>query len=245
VSIVNELFPSDALAVFGCVLAPRNLEQVPSVVRFATEIGWWVSLVPAHATAKKTPLSFRTYDQTLVFPKDRWPRVDAVLDEIRRMQAEGFHVYDSEPYFEDMKRMIRGERMRWRDRNGGVCDSPNLYFAILPNGNMAVCCDWRMRTRVSVIDPDFPDRFRADATREEAHQIAAACSGCLFGSFPEITVSARWLGPMLRRTLSFSRADARRALRRISEREILELAAEIRARAPQLYSEAAARDGAP
>ncbi len=245
VSVVNELFPGDALAVFGCVLAPRNLEQVPDVVRFATEIGWWVSLVPAHATAKRAPLSFRTYDQTLVFPKDRWPRVDAVLDEIRRMQAGGFHVYDSEPYFEDMKRMIRGESMRWRDRNGGVCDSPDLYFAILPNGNMAVCCDWRMRTRVSVIDANFPDRFRADATREEAHKIAAACPGCLFGSFPEITISARWLGPMLGRALSFSRADARRALRRISEREILELAAGIRARAPHLYPEAAAREGAP
>jgi hypothetical protein len=50
---------------------------------------------------------------------------------------------------------------------------------------------------------------------------------------------------MLRRTLSFSRADARRALRRISEREILELAAEIRTRTPQLYSEAAARGDAP
>jgi hypothetical protein len=110
---------------------------------------------------------------------------------------------------------------------------------------MAVCCDWRMRTRVSVIDADFPERFRADATREEAHKIAAACPGCLFGSFPEITISARWLGPMLRRALSFSRADTRRALRRISERELLELAAGIRARAPHLYSELAAREGAP
>jgi len=244
VSIVNELFPRDALAVFGCVLAPRNLEQVPDVVRFATEIGWWVSLVPAHATAKREPLSFRTYDQTLVFAKDRWPKVDATLDEIRRMQADGFNVYDSEPYLEDIRRMIRGESMRWRDRNGGACDSPDLYFAILPNGDMAVCCDWRMKTRVSVIDAGFPDRFRADATWEEAHRIAAACSGCLFGSFPEITISARWLGPMLRRALSFSRTDARRALRRISEREILELATAIRARSPHLYPGSPARAGA-
>jgi MoaA/NifB/PqqE/SkfB family radical SAM enzyme len=235
VAVVNEIFPDDALAAFGCVLAPRNLEQVPDVLRFATEIGWWLSLVPAHATTQRRPLSFRTYDPALVFSKARWERVDAILDEIRAMKSNGFHVYDSGPYLDDMKRMVRGEPLRWRDRNQGVCDSPNLYFAVLPNGDMAVCCDWRMKSRISVIAHDFPERFRAAPTHEEARTIAAACTGCLFGSFPEITISARWLRPMLERTLSFSRRDQRRTLRRTSEAELCELAAAIRARSPQLY----------
>ncbi|MFN0121275.1 MAG: radical SAM protein [Blastocatellia bacterium] len=235
VALVNELFPADAFAAFGCVLAPGNIEHVPDVIRFATEIGWWVSLVPAHTTTSRQPLSFRTYDPALKFPESDYPRVDAVLDEVHRMKRAGYNIYDSDPYQADIRRFIKGERVQWRDRNDGVCDSPNLYFAILPNGNMAVCCDWRMDTPVSVAAPDFPARFFDQATREEAHGIAAGCSGCLFGSFPEITISSRFLAPMIERTFLFSRRDPRRRLKKMSAEEMFALAEQIRGQSPHLY----------
>jgi pyruvate-formate lyase-activating enzyme len=233
---VAELFPDEAFAVFGCVLAPRNFRHVPDVIRFATEIGWWVSLVPAHATAHRQPLSFRAYDPALAFPRELWDEVDAVLDEVHRLREGGFHLYDSDPYLDDMRRMIRGQPVTWRDRNGGVCDSPNLYFAILPSGEMAVCCDWRLRSSIHVASPDFPERFRDLGTRDEVHGIATGCSGCLFGSFPEITISTRYLGPMLRRMSFFGTGGARRRLRRLSAAELEQVAGRIRAASPHLYT---------
>ncbi len=232
---VNELFPPDTFAALGCVLAPRNFEHVPDVIRFATRIGWWVSLVPAHSTPQTRPLSFRTYDPRLAFPPESWPRVEAVLDRVHTLREEGHNLYDSDPYLADIRRMIRGEPVRWRDRNGGVCDSPNLYFAVLPNAEMAVCCDWRLGSRVLVSDPDFPRRYRELALRDEVTSIAASCTGCMFGSFPEISISSRWLAPMLRRAALFGRADRRRRLAKLSAEEMFEIARSIREESPALY----------
>jgi pyruvate-formate lyase-activating enzyme len=228
ISYVNELFSRDAFAAFGCVLAPRNLSHIPDVVRFATQIGWWVSLVPAHTAPHDNPMSFRTFDPSLRFPPELWPKVDAVLDEIRSLREAGFNVYDSDPYFEDIKRFVRGEPVRWRDRNDGVCDSPNLYFAILPNAHMAVCCDWRLETPVSVAAPDFPEIFRRRTLRQEAGEIAKACPGCLFGSFPEITISSRYFRPMVNRAFFFGTSQSKRELKNVSEARLLEIAEGIR-----------------
>jgi MoaA/NifB/PqqE/SkfB family radical SAM enzyme len=234
---VNRIFPEDAFAALGCVLAPRNLEHVPDVIRFATEIGWHVSLVPAHTTPMSRPMNFRSFDDTCRFDPALYPRVRHILDEVARMRRQGYLLYDSDEYLDDMYRLVTGAPVRWRDRNGGVCDSPNLYFAIQPNGDMAVCCDLRMRSRVSVAAPDFPERFFGDPLRREVHGIAAACAGCLYGSFPEMTISARFLGPMLRRFLFFARGKTRR-LARLSKEQMLQLAADIRSRNPSLYGDA-------
>ncbi|MFY9224433.1 MAG: radical SAM protein [Blastocatellia bacterium] len=235
VSYVNELFPEDAFAAFGCVLAPRNFEQVPDVIRFATEIGWWVSLVPAHTTSSDQPLNFRTYDPALKFTPELYPKLDKVLNQVHEMRESGYNVYDSDPYLADTRRLVRGERVKWRDRNNGVCDSPNLYFAILPNGNMAVCCDWRMKSQISVAASDFPIRFFDLQTQEEAQNIAASCPGCLFGSFPEITISSRFLKPMLKRALFFNQKNPKRKLKKVSLEDLLALAEKLRKASPELY----------
>lgn len=232
---VNRLFPEDSFAALGCVLAPRNLEHIPDLIRFATAIGWYVSLVPAHTTPLHQPRNFRSFDTTCRFDPARYGRVREIIDEVRHMRDHGFLLYDSDEYLEDMFRLIRGERVHWRDRNQGVCDSPNLYFAILPNGHMAVCCDLRMASQVSVAADDFPQRFGADKLRREVHGIAAACSGCLYGSFPEMTISSRFLQPMLKRFLFFN-SRRHRQLARLSKEEMLQVAGDIRARHPSLYS---------
>lgn len=224
ISLVNELFPPGAFAALGCVLSPRTLAGIPDVIRFATEIGWHVSLVPAHVTPPHQPHSFRTYDPALRFPEARWPEVRAVLDEVSALRAGGANVYDSDAYLDDIYRMITGEPLAWRDRNGGVCDSPNLYFAVLPDGAMAVCCDLRLGTRVPVQDPGFPGWYRDEVYHPEIREVAAACGGCLYGSFPEITISARYWLPMLARSLFFLR-PRRTVLKRASPAELVDLAA--------------------
>lgn len=204
ISIANEILPPEGFAALGCVLAPRNLASIPDVARFASEVGWYLSLVPAHVTPPTDPHSFRTYDPRLAFPEETWPAVRRVLDEVKELKGQGALVYDSDAYLDDIHRFVTGERLTWRDRAGGVCDSPNLYFAILPDGAMAVCCDLRMARRVLVQDPSFPAAYRAEAYHPEIREVAAACSGCLYGSFPEISISSRFLGPLVRRALFFS-----------------------------------------
>jgi MoaA/NifB/PqqE/SkfB family radical SAM enzyme len=228
VSIVNDTFPDDAFAAFGCVLAPRNLAHVPQVLRFATEIGWWMSLVPAHVTPPSAPMGFRTYDKNLLFSPDQYPAVEAMLDSLHAAKAGGANLYDSKPYIDDILRMIRREPLQWRNRNAQVCDSPNLYFAIAPNGHMAVCCDLRMREAIPTDRPDFPARYRSLAVYQQAKEIAQACGGCMYGSFPEITISSRYFVPMAKRAWLFGFQSPKRRLKKFSESELFELADRIR-----------------
>ncbi len=182
-----------SFASLGCVLQRDNLDDVESVIRFGTAIGWLTSLVPIHTTAHVKPMGFRTFDTTLAFRPDEVPRVEAVIEKVRSMRKAGFLLYDSDQYLDDIKRFVRGEETTWRSRHGGVCDSPNLYFALLPNGEFAPCCDHRLGSSYPAYAEDFPETFRSRRFRGEARAVVAACDGCMYGSYPEMTISMRFL----------------------------------------------------
>ena len=224
---VNAVFPEQSFCALGCVLAPRNLRQITSVIKFATEIGWWVSLVPAHQTPVEEPRSFSTYDAQLLFSPDQYQEIAEVLEQVKELRNSGFNVYDSDEYIDDIYRFITGEPLYWRRRNGGVCDSPNLYFAIQPNGDMAVCCDYRLPERYPVYDEKFPEWYASTILRSQARKITSRCSGCMYGSFPEISVSARYFVPMFRRAKLFLTNSVQRRLNPITAEEMTELAQRI------------------
>jgi molybdenum cofactor biosynthesis enzyme MoaA len=230
VAHINATFPNNAFCAFGCVLAPSNIDQIVPVIEFATRIGWWVSLVPAHQTPTTAPRSFATYDPALVFRSQDYPRVRALLDQVREMKRQGYNLYDSDEYLSDIYRYVTREPIRWRRRNGGACDSPNLYFALQPNGDMAVCCDFRLGTSFPAYDERFPDWYRNKVMFPEAQAIAKACSGCMYGSFPEITISARYLRPLLQRASLFMRGGLHRQLAPMRYEEMIDLAATLASR---------------
>lgn len=221
---VNAIFPRKSFASFGCVLAPRNLAHIPAIIKFATEIGWWVSLVPAHTTPKFEPRSFSTFDPSLRFKPEEYPAVWEALQTAKKMRDEGYNLYDSDEYLDDIYRFITGQPIQWRRRNDGRCDSPNLYFAIQPNGDMAVCCDYRLPQSIPTYTPDFPERYRDIQTRAATKAITGRCSGCMYGSFPEITISSRFLAPMLHRAKIFLGDGLERDLKPYTTAQMTDLA---------------------
>ena len=234
---VNAVFPESSFSAFGCVLAPRNLEHIRGVLKFATEVGWWVSLVPAHVTARDSPRNFSTYDPALRFHPSQYPRVREVLDELKTMRNAGYHLYDSDEYLDDIYRFISGQPIQWRRRNGGRCDSPNLYFAIQPNGDMAVCCDYRMPQSYRVQAPDFPELYQSLQLRAEAEAITSKCTGCMYGSYPEISITARYMAAMYDRAKLFLLNSSKRRLKRLTAEQMMDIARNIAAE--ESYSKAA------
>jgi MoaA/NifB/PqqE/SkfB family radical SAM enzyme len=231
ISVVNEIFPENGSAFFGTVLMPRNLEHIPDVMEFATEIGWGVSLVPAHVSTPNHPRGFRTFDDTAScrFHAATYPRVREVLDELKTLRDGGLALYDSDEYLDDIYRFIVGEPVRWRRRNDEVCDSPQLYFAVEPNGNLNPCCDFKLATPHPVYAKGFPARYRSGRIHSEVYEFTRKCDGCMYGSYPEITITARFAKSLLARFLFFS-FQTRGRLAKLSEEEMLELARGIRAR---------------
>lgn len=223
ISLVSNIFPRSAFAAFGCVLSPTNLKDITNVIKFATKIGWWVSLVPAHSTPKHEARAFSTFDRSLDFRPEQYEEVLKVLNEVKTMKKKGYNVYDSDVYLDDIFRFIAKKPTVWRDRNDGVCDSPNSYFAVTPNGEMAVCCDWRTQSKYPVQDLAFPKRYKEKEMFPEIHQIAKNCSGCMYGSYPEITTSIRFFGAALERFKIFV-AESRTEIIPHTPDELIEIA---------------------
>lgn len=224
---VNELFPENGTAFFGTVLMPRNINHIQDVIEFATAIGWGVSLVPVHISTPDRPRGFRTFDDRNVcrFPSHTHPRVREVLQEVKGLRKKGFNVYDSDEYIDDIYRFIVGEPLRWRRRNGNVCDSPNLYFAIEPNGNISPCCDYKLPNFHPLYHKDFPKLYRSGIIHQELYSFTRNCAGCLYGSYPEITITARYFVPLVKRILFFNKHTPR--LKKLNAEDMINIARHI------------------
>ncbi len=197
ISSVTHILPKkNSFASLGCVLSRKNLYDVENVIRFAKAIGWHVSLVPAHVTEPHNPRGFRSYDASLTFPPSMHAELRKVVHRLKQMKHEGFPLYDSDIYLDDILNFVENNPLKWRSRNKGVCDSPTLYFTILPNGDLAVCCDHRVNQRISTQSPDFPKLYRSGFVHQLARPITTTCEGCLYGSYPEITTTARFHSAM-------------------------------------------------
>jgi len=203
-ALFSKYLPKEgSFASLGCVLQPHNMGDIEDVIRFGSAISWFTSLVPVHVTDYAHPMGFRTFDQTLGFRANELPVVDAVLERVREMREEGFLLFDSNQYLDDIKRFVRNEPTTWRSRNKNVCDSPNLYFALLPNGEFAPCCDHRLGNSYPAYASEFPRTYRSKAWREEVAEVTRPCSGCMYGSYPEMTISMRFMAAKLQRIGTF------------------------------------------
>jgi molybdenum cofactor biosynthesis enzyme MoaA len=192
-----------SFASLGCVIQRDNLGDVEDVIRFGSEISWFSSVVPIHVTTFDQPMNFRTFDQTKRWKPAELPYVNQLIERIRAMRQEGYLLYDSDQYLDDIKRFAAEQATTWRQKNDNVCDSPNLYFAVLPNGNFAPCCDWRLGSDIATYDAKFPEIYRSKVFRDEVLKITKPCSGCMYGSFPEMTIAMRYLKAKMERIKTF------------------------------------------
>lgn len=193
-----------SFASLGCVLQPDNMGDIEDVIRFGTEVSWFTSLVPAHVSDYAHPMGFRTFDQRLKFRTNEFERVDQVIERVRSMKGEGYLLYDSDQYLDDIKRFVRDESsITWRSHNENVCDSPNLYFALLPNGEFSPCCDHRLENSYPAYNSNFPSIYRDSAWRKEVSAVTSNCGGCMYGSYPEMTIAMRYMAAKLERIKTF------------------------------------------
>lgn len=203
-SYFTQYLPTDnSFASLGCVIQRDNLHDVEDVIKFGTKINWHTSLVPIHVSDTFHPLGFRTYNKSLRFKESEFAEVHLLIERVRQMRNEGYLLYDSDQYLDDIKQFIQGKPTHWRDKNKGVCDSPNLYFAVLPNGDFAPCCDWRMPSSISTYSKNFPSIYKDRMFRRDVFAITSACSGCMYGSYPEMTISMRFMKAKLQRIKTF------------------------------------------
>jgi MoaA/NifB/PqqE/SkfB family radical SAM enzyme len=227
ISVVNEIFPENGTGYLNSVLMPRSTHDLVDVLNFADAIGWGMSIVPVHIASALSPRSYRTIDDSnaVTYTKEDFVDVRKCIDKLKDMKRKGSHLYDSYEYLDDIYRFVANEKILWRNANDGVCDSPNLYFAIAPNGDMKVCCDYEYDTSYKTYDPNFPNIFFGGEIHKKSYEITYNCSGCMYGSYPEITISNRYFKTLIERFMHFNIKPPK--LIKYTENEMKQIAAEI------------------
>ena len=204
ISLYTKYLPKkDSFASLGCVLQPYNIGDIEDVIKFGTEISWFTSLVPVHVTEQKNPRGFQSFNQDLRFNINEYKSVDKLIERVRKMKGEGYLLYDSDQYLDDIKRYIKGEKTTWRKKNKNICDSPNLYFALLPNAEVAPCCDFRIDKSYPAFSENFPEHYYSKAFRTEVKKVTENCDGCMYGSYPEISIAMRFMSAKIQRLGNF------------------------------------------
>jgi hypothetical protein len=153
------------------------------------------------------------------------PKVLELLTRLKQKKKEGYLLYDSDDYLDSIGEFVTTGKPNWR--RDGVCDSPGLYFAVMPDGRFAPCCDHVLPEDVFVYDPTFPSVYRSRSFREKVKAIVVQCPGCNFGSYPEMTLTVRRLATLKERVRLQVRTK-RHKLKPVEEDELLVLMKGIR-----------------
>src|SRR5262249_16740663 len=84
---------------------------------------------------------------------------------------------------------------------------------------------------------DFPRVYRDAQFRRAVHDVVSACEGCMYGSYPEMTISMRFLAAKLQRTKTFFTAPPVKDNWPLRYEDLLQIARSVRSEArarPQL-----------
>ena len=205
ISNVSNIFPENSTAFFNSVIMPKNLNQIIKVIKFATKIGWGVSLVPVHVSTPDHTMGYRTldYDNNVTFDKSNESEIKELIIKLKEIK-KNYNLYDSNEYLDDVEKFLLNKPVDWRKKNNDMCDSPNLYFAISPSGTLKTCCDYEATKNIFVYGDDFPDLYHSGKIQEIVYPITKSCNGCMYGSYPEITITARYVKAFFERIKYFN-----------------------------------------
>jgi MoaA/NifB/PqqE/SkfB family radical SAM enzyme len=196
---INDIFvSSDRICAIETVLSKFNYMEVPALVELSTFLEWYINIGPIHITDPGNPMNFRGTDSDFKF---NMPEDKEILNNLRQkliqMKKEGHHIFSDDNFINSAFYFLENNKPNWR--KNGICDSPNLYFVVLPNGDFAICCDHRLQDRINVSDESFPSIFYSKEFRQKILNTTASCFGCNYGSFAEVTLSVRNFSTFLER----------------------------------------------
>lgn len=233
--ISNIFRKESAILSFGTVLSQFNYFEMPAILEFAKSIGWFVSLVPVHIANQESPMGFRSYDDFFKFRKNQHPYLDDLGKELIELKKAGAPLFDSEKFIESSMSFLKGNAPTWRKDN--VCDSPNLYFAIRPNGDFSTCCDYSLRQPPSLKDPNFAELYKKGEIqkREDINKIVKNCGGCHYGSYPEVTISVRDPKAFIERSLVVTKFGANKLKNAKTQTNFVQEIENIKAKFPKVY----------
>jgi len=176
----SNLLPKEGTVLgINSVVSRYNIDELASLITFASRIGFYSSLIPVHVSADNGNFVIRKNSADFKFEAEAYRKIDEVFDRIITMKKRGFNIYNSLRFLSEIPDYLKYGKIHWE------CKSPDLYFAVSPSGNFQPCID--IDTPVSMLDGDFVKRFYSAELRGYVKEKTMNCRGCFYACWPEIT----------------------------------------------------------
>ncbi len=168
-----------SLPVLNTVVTPRNLMELPDIIDFAEEIGFFVSLIPIHlADSEGDEHRFYSGDEGLRFGRKDARRVRRVYQDILDRKRRGARIVNSTAFLRQSPEYLLHGTASW------PCRAGEQFLSVSPDGRISPCHafegQWGFDHR------EFEAAFATSAYRDEVRQRAASCEGCFRPCWAEI-----------------------------------------------------------
>ncbi len=165
--------PRGGAQVLNVVVSRENLAELPDLVRFAEELGYFVSLLPVELAndVRDTANQFVAYQPRMAVTREDWDLLDRVYDQLIIMKARGAPILSTTPFLLESLAYLKS------GKPNNACDAGTLYFSISPSGSLSLC--HRGPSFKSMRDPDIVSYVKSRGFKRKARQEVMRCSGCI------------------------------------------------------------------
>lgn len=176
-SLAEMLPRRGTLPILNTVVSPHNLMEVLDIVDFASELGFWVSLIPVHL-ASDDEHRFYSDDDALRFTASDETRVRQVYGDVVRAKRKGAPIINSTAFLRRSPDYLVHGEASW------PCRAGEQFVSVGPDGRISPCHafegGWDFDFR------SFAGRFHTGAYRREVRERVASCEGCFRPCWAEI-----------------------------------------------------------
>jgi len=189
-------------SAINTVVSKLNVEELPALARFATDLGLLISFIPIHSAPPDAHFIIRKENSELTFTEKEFPLMDRVYSELISMKKQGYLIYNSTRFLMESPDFLKYKRIHWK------CESPYLYFAISPSGHFLPCVD--LDSNIDMLGGDFSKNYSQGIVQTQVRKSVDVCEGCMYACWPEFTYLFRDFRTLLEQAKQFtlSRKDA-------------------------------------
>jgi len=155
-----------SMLFFNACVSKENIEELPSLVKFANEKGYWMGFTPILLSeAEDSNDPYRDFAPEMKLEGDN--KTTEVIKELIEMKQEGHMIFNSYDSLVKMDLFFKEQfDSKWD------CDIGKLYFQILPNGDITPCSEIRavgniLKEGLDCLKPELMDKLKK------------TCKGCL------------------------------------------------------------------
>lgn len=209
-----------SLSGINVTVSRYNLEELPALAAFISEIGFYASIIPVHLAGNGSrQFIVRADDPGSALGSSDREVIERVYGRLIQMKKDGVRIYNSYRFLRESREFLSTGRVSWD------CLSPDLYYSISPQGHFLPCVD--IPTGISMLEDGFLERYRSGEIPARIREMARSCSGCMYACYPEIVYLCRDPGTFFER-VKFALRSGRARRDKPGYRELLAAAGRFR-----------------